>query len=472
MWGLSRREFLKSLGPSGALFYGCSTGTKEAREQGAVPYGKKFMIRGVYFHDGFDVERKNHAPLYWDVEAWRRELDWLDVCGINAVEFATMLEFTRIPTTDLERTKIQDRLKVMELAHAKGMQFGYILTTTAVSTVPEDEEPGHQLKNRAAVLCPQERGNFEKTVGIQNWYLQTYRDADFFEVFAGDWGGCTCGRCGVSDYLRYVNALAEESASFDPKKPVFANTWAIGYWGADPLRDGWRGFFDSEIVKSREVLDRLGTLPGNVQVTLPCHHYYRPLTFSEYGGMSHTPLFPTREDVRTVQRSGRRLMAWPHFVMDDDVYRPAAWALVHVEARYLRALISRLSEAGIQEVMGNLYTPFIQLANTYAFGAFLRDPNLTAERVLQEFAAALVFRDDREALADVLAWMDNHSYWQEQLPEDARLPLFDVAMTKERAQRVVRDLRFLRSPALPIPITGEDYQELLAASLERMTWAS
>lgn len=115
-----------------------------------------FSLRGVYFHDGFTAEPKSQAPLYWNLDTWKRQLDWLKFCGIDTVEYATMLEFNRIPSTDLERRKIADKLKILDYAHSIGLKFGYLLTNTVLSTVPEGEEPGHQELNRATTLCPRE----------------------------------------------------------------------------------------------------------------------------------------------------------------------------------------------------------------------------------------------------------------------------------------------------------------------------
>src|ERR1035437_6144768 len=83
-----------------------------------------FRTRGVYFHDGFTFDPATHAPLHWELDSWRREIRWLHELGLNAVEFATMLEFNRPPSTDMERRKIADKLKILDYAHALGMQFG------------------------------------------------------------------------------------------------------------------------------------------------------------------------------------------------------------------------------------------------------------------------------------------------------------------------------------------------------------
>lgn len=433
---------------------------------------KAFAMRGVYFHDGFTVEPKDHAPLYWGETEWRREVEWLRACGINAIEFATMLEFNRIPSTDMEREKIANRLRILDLAHEYGMEFGYLLTNTVVSTVPPDEPPSHQLKDRAVMLCPQDPANFEKTVALQSWYMETYREADFFDEFPADWGACHCGVCNVSDFLRYVRAFSDKARELNPRSRVYANTWCISYWGENPIPKGWKTVFDGEIVGTREVIEALPSMPDNVHLAMPCHHLYRPLAYESYGGKSKTPVFPTEADLRKVRDAGRQIMAWPHFVMDDDVGRRPQWGLVHCEARYIQAMLRALRGAGIDRVMGNLYLPYLQIANTYVYGRLLEDPDQDLAALLQDFARLVVVAEDAPALAEVLAWMDNHSYWHEQNPPDAQLPELPVTLTKETAARVAAGLRPNPSPELPVPISAERWLSDLAASIDRMTWVS
>jgi hypothetical protein len=429
-----------------------------------------FTLRGVYFHDGFTAEPKSQAPLYWGLDTWKRQLDWLKYCGINAVEYATMLEFNRIPSTDLERRKITDRLKILDHAHSIGLKFGYLLTNTVLSTVPEGEEPGHQELNRATTLCPREPGNFEKTVAIPKFYMNTYRKADFFEEFAADWGGCTCGKCDVSDFLRYVKELAAHLRELRSPANIYADTWCIAFWRKDPMADGWKGVFDQEIAGSRRVIDALKDLPSNVHLALPCHHLYRPLTFESYGGKAKTPVFPTSDDVRTVRQSGRDVLAWPHFVMDDDAYRAKSWGIVHSESRYINDLLKTLQSTGIRQVIGNLYLPHLQLSNTFCYGRFLQDPGRQPEAVLEEFAKIVAAPGDVAKLTDVLIWMDNHSYWQQQMPADGKLPSLPSRLSKAEAIRIAGGIKpNTKSAMLPIP--AAEWLGHLNRSLAKMDWA-
>jgi hypothetical protein len=429
-----------------------------------------FSMRGVYFHDGFSAEPKSYAPLYWDFEAWKRQIDWLKACGINTIEFATMLEFNRLPKTERERKKIADKLRLLDYAHKRGMQFGYLLTNTVLSTVPDNEEPGDQLGNRAKNYCPQEPGNFEKTLTNPKFYMETFKEADFFEEFAADWGGCDCGRCGVPQFMQYVQVLAERLKEINSKASLYADTWCISYWRKDPMKDGWRGVFDNEISGSREVIQSLARMPQNVGVALPCHHLYRPLAFQQYGGKAKTPQFPIAADVQGVRASNRPLLAWTHFVMDDDAFRPAAWGIVHSEVRYLQELIRKLSHAGIDRVIGNLYLPLLQISNTFAFGRLLENPNTPPERILHDFAKLVAQKEDVARLTEVLVWLENSSYWQEQMPEDGRLPKLHSTLTKTQALEEARRVRPRERSTMPLPLPPSAWCNDLVRSIERMTW--
>lgn len=427
-----------------------------------------FDLRGVYFHDGFLIDPPRHAPLTWDLPQWQAQLRWLQALGLNAIEFATMLEFNRRPSTALEARKIADRLRLLDLAHQVGMQFGYLLSNTVLSTVPPGEEPGDQLGDRAQVLCPRQPGNFARTIDIPLFYQQTYREADFFEEFAADWGGCTCGQCGVPDFLRYVRALAENLDRLNPRARLYANSWCISYWGKDPLAQGWRGVFEREISGTRELIAGLPSLPANTHLALPCHHHYRALAFSEYGSRARTPLFPTAADLAPLRAAGRQVLAWPHFVMDDDAYRPLAWGAVHCEVRYLRALVRSLAGSGIRQVMGNLYLPLLQLPNTFAFARLAADPGLEPAQVLADFAALIAHPADRSALAEVLAWVENHSYWHRQLPADARLPDLPCNLEGVAVEKAAARLRPNPAPDLPLPYPAGDWLADLRRSLPRL----
>jgi hypothetical protein len=476
---MNRREFSRTcLASAASLAAGAGVGFA-APDSGAPKVDKlpgadspAFKLRGVYFHDGFDVEPRRLAPLYWREAEWRRQLTWLSACGVNAIEFATMLEFNRIPSTPLEQNKIADRLKILDLAHRQDVKFGYILSNTVVSTVPPHEEPGNQLADRAQQLCPLQPGNFERTVDLQTWYVDTYKEADFFEEFAADWGACFCGQCGVNQYLRYVEEFAHRIDARNKTAKLYANTWCVSYWGPNPIPLGWRHVFERETEANREVIVAIPRLPANTHLAMPCHNLYRQLVFNSFGGKQTTPEFPTRADLQVVQQAGREVLAWPHFLMDDDVGRAPQWGLVHCEVRYLRAMLAKLRAAGIDQVIGNLYLPNLQLVNAYAFGRLTQNLETEPQAILGDFARLIAQPEDTAALTDVLCWLDNSGYWNHQLPADAREPGFDCTLDKNQALSTLKSIRPRASSDLPLPVSPAQWLEDLVGSVPKMSWAN
>ncbi|WP_428307935.1 hypothetical protein [Lacipirellula sp.] len=321
-------------------------------------------------------------------------------------------------------------------------------------------------------LCPRQGDNFQKTVDLQSWYMQTYKEADFFEEFAADWGACNCGECGVNDYMRYVEEFAHRLQKQNAAAPLYANTWSISFWGEDPIPKGWNNVFSKETPGSQAVVAALSGMPANVHLALPCHNLYRPLVFSAFGGKQQTPVFPTLADVQSILDSGRHVMGWPHFLMDDDTARAPQWGLVHVELRYIKAMLQSLRAAGLDRVMGNLNLPNLQLANTYGFGRLAQDPAADIADVQREFARNIVQREDIAALADVLSWLDNNSYWDQQMPSDAREAPLPCDLNRERVGRILADLRPLSRPELPAPVDASQWLDDLRATIPRMTWAT
>jgi hypothetical protein len=247
--------------------------------------------------------------------------------------------------------------------------------------------------------------------------------------------------------------------------------WGKPTWGPNPDSGGWQEMFDREITGSREVIAALPSLPANVHLSLPCHHLYRALTFTLYGGKTKTPRFPTPDDVQHVRQAGREVLAWPHFVMDDDAYRARSWGIVHCEVRYIQALLRTLQGIGIDRVMGNLYLPLLQLPNTFAYGRLLQDPDRDPHSILHDFARLVAHRDDVAKLTEVLLWVENNSYWQQQMPLDARLPHLPCQLTRETAMTLASEVKTNPAPEVELPIAAGAWLGDLHRSIERMNWA-
>ena len=161
--------------------------------------------------------------------------------------------------------------------------------------------------------------------------------------------------------------------------------------------------------------------------------------------------------LRHFDQPGGDVLAWPHFVMDDDAYRPASWGIVHSEVRYIQGILQRLQRTGIDRVMGNLYLPYLQISNTYAYGRLLENPQEDPREIILDFSRLIAHPEDAERLAEVMTWAENQSYWEVQLPEDARLAPLDCSLTRQQAQLEVGKIRPHYSPGLPLPIKPEQW---------------
>jgi len=121
--------------------------------------------------------------------------------------------------------------------------------------------------------------------------------------------------------------------------------------------------------------------------------------------------------------------------------------------------------------MGNLYLPLLQISNTYAFGRLSQNPNEKPETILADFAGHIAHKADKAKLADILIWLENHSYWQEQMPADGKLPNLPNTLTHAQAVEIARTIRPNPKPKLPFPIAPEMWLTDLRRSLDKMDWA-
>jgi len=68
--------------------------------------------------------------------------------------------------------------------------------------------------------------------------------------------------------------------------------------------------------------------------------------------------------------------------------------------------------------------------------------------------------------------VENHSYWEEQMPEDGRLPELPCTLDKAGALNALAAVRPNASPDMPVPYPPADLLKDLARSIEKMTWVA
>lgn len=382
-----------------------------------------FRTKGIYLHDGFTFNPKEICPFYWTKEDWKEYVDWLDYLEINLIEFAVQLSFLRKPATGMERERIRIMKEVIEYAHQKSMKVTVILSTNVITKLPDSEAPHGQLELdwTKYLICPRNKKDFEKTIALGEYYISEYRNADAFSVCAGDWGGCSCGTCSWETYIEYVKNYYQIVKGINQNAKVFILTWSIGYWSKpNPDIPFWRDHFDKEIEYTENIIDVLPDLPGDIGIIVPCHHLYRPFAMQQYAD-KEIPIWPTKSLVEKVRKTGHEFIAWPHFIMEDDSYSTRGQPWIVSRIGYIRKLVCQLMALGVQGIIGNLYSPKIQLLSAYAFSRLVENPGLSEEDVLKQFSEFIGNCATSGSIYNILLLLENSDPWEKDLPNNFRV---------------------------------------------------
>ncbi len=381
------------------------------------------MVSGIYLHDGFVFEPKENCPFYWDLSRWRAYVDQLAGMGIEVMEFCTQAAFLRIPSTDFERRRIETMGEVIRYAHEKGMKVWQIVSSNVLSGVPDGELPVDQREKSAFLEpCPREPGVMDRLREVTEYFVSAYGDVDGYEIFAGDWGGCACGGC---DYLTWMDLAAEYIKIIrrhNPDALVCVNTWSVAYWGrsAPGGGEGWEEVFRLEAETAWKVAEAMGRLPKGTGLTLPFHHLYRPLALNGRTP-EEAPAWPDAAMVAKLREKGYPVYAWPHFVMENDPYHLGRWGNFNVRVRYIGDIVGRLHGLEVEGIVGNLYNPMQQPLSAWVLARLCREPGLSPEEILKEFAGMTASPDSAEALLRVLLYLENTDPWEEDFAPKARL---------------------------------------------------
>lgn len=429
---------------------------------------REFM-RGIYLHDGFVFEPKERCPFYWRYEDWKRYLDWLASIGINAIEFCTQAAFLRKPSTALEFNRIGIMKKMIQYAHQKGMKVWYIVASNVLSNVPDGTEPTDQgKKNAYEEPCPKIPEKRKKIIEAAAYYIEQYKGIDAFELFAGDWGGCNCGICDYNTYLELAKDYYEVIKKVNPGAEVYLNTWAISYWQKfDKENPSWGKVFDDEAKYSLKVMESLKSISEDLGISLPFHHFYRPLAISGRDEDA-CPFWPDKQMIEELHAQGRKVFAWPHFIMENDPGHVGRWGFMHARLAYLRALIAKLKQLNVDGIMGNLYNPQLQPLSAYAFAVITGDANVSDEKILTDFASLLVDKKDVEKLYDVLAYMENNDPWEADLPAAWRKKHVECKICRNEAVEMMKRIVPLDKNPGNLQLSPADCLRVIESTLEQL----
>jgi hypothetical protein len=273
---------------------------------------------------------------------------------------------------------------------------------------------------------------------------------------------------------RRVHGIVRENA---PRARFVVNQWAVAEWDGFPTPFGLE-FWQKQVLLSKALVREENFLGPDCGIVFSMDNYYRSLTLSCYSDADLQPdLFPLASDVSALHERGvARVLGWPYFLVDeidDGFIRPnnvASGGQSQAETRYIRAVTDVGRSIGLDGMVTNAAFVDAEALNIYVFARMCHAPELTPEAALDEYAAIVADDASSDVLAQVLRFIENHSNWQNSLPEEYRLPNFDCgdltspSVAIERLQTVTpRD-----NPPIPLPEPPAAYLERLKKRLEKI----
>ncbi len=362
---------------------------------------------GLY---AFDPAEEEHY-LFWKA------------CGYNFLQFID--KGLWIP--EAERAAYYDKL-AQGIADAQRHGFGVgILLQSNVLPHPHDwwetfdPRDSVAMKNRLQAI---------ETV------VKRCKAADVLEFYAGDPGGApdSLGAAGIALWKGMAREVKQIVTRYAPTARFNVNVWAVAHWDYIQISPWATYFWDKEVLYGREIAEDGALIDAATGIEFPLHNYYRSLAFKAYGDAGREPdLFPLRADVDTLKQRGvPRIWGWAHFLIDevDDGYTGYAGTKIHptqAETRYLHRIVSDAREIGLDGMISNCGGPssLVEAMNVYAFARFCQQPDLMPEHVIDEYAGHLVDDDAaQETLGQVIRFIENHSTWEQSIPERNRLAPF------------------------------------------------
>ncbi len=300
----------------------------------------------------------------------------------------------------------------------------YVLVSTNMNQRRTADQPGYEMQ-----FDPYDDALMEERYEYIATGVRKLRGADGFTICAGDPGGHE-----NSDMKKFIEVTRRMLEIFEREAPEAersVNLWAVFYWDHFPSPfelPGW----ERDVEMQREYIAIPDILGPDVNVEFPLHNYYRSLALKLYREAGKEPeLVPTAQDIRMLKDRGvKRLWAWPYFLTDecDDGYDTTTSGLTQGETRYIKRIVDIGRGLGLNGMVANSFGTniFAEQLNLYAFARFCREPELTPEQVIRDYAAIVSQPETVDDLVEIFKFIENHSTWQAGLPEQDRLENFAV----------------------------------------------
>lgn len=300
--------------------------------------------------------------------------------------------------------------------------------------------------------------------------VRSLPNADFFTFFGGDPGGSpdSLGAEGVKvwkDMARQVGRFVKEGA---PGAFYNASLWAVAHFDYLQISPFSVDFWEREVHYSKALLQDADFLDPGDGVEFPMHNFYRSLALKAYHDAGLEPeRYPAESIIQQIEKRGiRRHWAWTYFLVDeiDDGYTGYSGVKKHpsqAETRYIHQVVAGARSSGINGMIANTEGEgtLVEALNIYAYARFCTDSRLTPEAVIDEFAAYYTADAvSAETMAQVIRFIENHSTWEQSIPEAYQLPPLACRFSEvDEALDAIEAIVPIQEPGFPIPESAAAY---------------
>lgn len=364
-------------------------------------------------------------------------------CGYNFLQFID--KGLWLPAD--EREGYYERLALgIDDAQRHGFKVGILLQSNVLSHPHDWWE----------TFDPRDSVQMQARLAAIEAVVKRCRKADVVEFYAGDPGGApdSLGAEGIALWKEMAQEVRHIVHQYAPTAMFNVNIWAVSHWDYIQFSPWATFFWDKEVQYGREISGDTSLINPMTGIEFPLHNYYRSLAFKAYEEAGVDPeRFPTAAGIQALKQRGvERIWGWAHFLIDevDDGYTGYAGTKIHpaqAETRYLHRIVADARQIGLTGMISNCGGPnsVVEAMNVYAFARFCQNEDLTPEAVIDEYASYLGADSTAQGvIAQVIRFIENHSTWEQSLPERNRVA--DFACRFETAGAALDALKQIHLP--------------------------
>lgn len=333
----------------------------------------KYAVRGLYLHQHWRYNNP-YATWSWSVEDWKHSIDLAAYMRVNLVMFWPHMDMLAPPLTPAEHDRLADLREVIDYAHReRNIKVWLIeapnvlLDSKEAKSLPLEGRDYYAFHYKGKGLKnPGDPHDFEAMMANRTALYWDAPNADGYGYIDSDPGGWDGSPSSAFVDLLVGNRKLLNQYHQQPSQAALLY-WVWGSWGTGTVEENWRSTmadFQNRVTPPRRFL--LGWAP-HVAIARELGVLQESIFFP-YGVIEGEPTFP---------------LTSINFAAID------------------RSLNFASSQNGLQGVMANAQTLFVQIPNLYYFFSVAwkgasRDSDRTSLRAL----ARLLLPDHSELLAD------------------------------------------------------------------------